>query len=154
MIIKDPMKENIGESLHQLLHSYRYQIRNAALEANISIPVTHIRALKCINKMPNCSAKSISEKLSLDKSQVTRVINELQADSLIEKDQDPENYRSQLLSLTNTGREQLLQVLMLEQSAVETMTRDLTDQQVADFIHITNIMISNSLSLPQRVQQD
>lgn len=141
------MKENIGESLHRLLHYYRHQVRSAALEANISMPVTHIRSLKCIKKINNCSAKDISGRLSLDKSQVTRVLKELLASRYIAKVRNPENHRSQLLSLTNSGHEQLSRIMKLEQIAVERMTRNLTDQQINDFIRISDTMINDSFSL-------
>ncbi|PYF84808.1 MULTISPECIES: MarR family winged helix-turn-helix transcriptional regulator [Marinomonas] len=148
------MKENIGESLHRLMHNYRHQIRAAALEADIAMPVTHIRSLKCIDKIHNCSAKDISDKLSLDKSQVTRVLKELLTKSYITKASNPENHRSQLLSLTDSGREQLSRIMMLEHTAVERMTRNLTDHQIEDFIRISNIMISDSLSLTECDKQN
>lgn len=148
------MKEKIGESLHRLLHYYRQQVRSAALEANIMMPVTHIRSLKCIKKINNCSAKDISDRLSLDKSQVTRVLKELLAGQYIEKVRNPENHRSQLLSLTDSGQEQLSRIMMLEQVAVERMTRNLTDQQINDFISISDTMISDCLPLSKCDKQN
>ncbi|MGO2356524.1 MAG: MarR family winged helix-turn-helix transcriptional regulator [Marinomonas foliarum] len=148
------MKENIGESVHRLLHIYRHQVRSAALEANVSMPVTHIRSLKCVNKINNCSAKDISDRLSLDKSQVTRVLKELLTSNYITKVRSPENHRSQLLSLTDLGHEQLSKITTLEQAAVERMTRNLTDQQINDFIRISDTMISDCVSLSKCDKQN
>jgi len=137
------MKDSIGESLHQLMHHYRHQLREAAVMSGISIPVSHIRSLKCINKIENCNAKDIADKLSLDKSQITRVLKELVSSGYVEKVRSPNNHRSQLLSLTNSGSELLAKITMLDKAAAESMTQNLTDQQIEDFIRISEKMVSN-----------
>ena len=142
------MKESIGESLHTLMHHYRHQLREAALKSGISIPVSHIRSLKCINKIENCSAKDIADRLSLDKSQITRVLKELVHSGYVEKIRSPDNHRSQLLSLTINGAELLAKVTMLDKAATENMTQNLTEQQIEDFIRISEIMVSNLDQIP------
>lgn len=137
------MKEKIGESLHRLIHSYRHQVRESLLSSGVSIPVTHLRSLKCIKKIANCSAKDISDRLALDKSQITRVLKELVGSGYVEKVRNPENHRSQLLSLTQAGDELLTELMTLDQSAVEKMTQNLTEQQINEFIHIAETMVSN-----------
>ena len=137
------MKENIGESLHKLMHHYRQQLREAAFKSGISIPVSHIRSLKCINKIEKCSAKDIADRLSLDKSQITRVLKELVQSGYVEKIRSPDNHRSQLLSLTMDGAELLTKITMLERTATENMTQNLTEQQIEDFTRISEIMVSN-----------
>ncbi|QUX91823.1 MarR family transcriptional regulator [Marinomonas sp. A3A] len=137
------MKEKIGESLHKLMHNYRHQMREAASTSGIAIPVSHIRSLKCIKNIKNCSAKDISDRLSLDKSQITRVLKELVGAGYVIKVRCPDNHRSQLLSLTQIGSELLEKLMMLDQLAVEKMTKYLTAQQIEDFIHISEIMVNN-----------
>ncbi|RBP84684.1 MarR family transcriptional regulator [Marinomonas rhizomae] len=137
------MKENIGESLHKLMHHYRHQVRETAAKSGILIPVSHIRSLKCINKITNCSAKDIADRLSLDKSQITRVLKELVSSGYVEKIRSPDNHRSQLLSLTKRGSELLTRITMLDRVAAQNMTQNLTDQQIEDFIHISEIMVNN-----------
>jgi DNA-binding MarR family transcriptional regulator len=137
------MKENIGESLHKLMHHYRHQLREAALKSGISIPVSHLRSLKCINKIEKCNAKDIADRLSLDKSQITRVLKELVQSGYVEKVRSPDNHRSQLLSLTKNGEELLAKITMLDRIAAENMTQNLTEQQIEDFSRISEIMVSN-----------
>jgi DNA-binding MarR family transcriptional regulator len=137
------MKETIGESLHKLMHHYRQQLREAALKSGISTPVSHIRYLKCINKIEQCNAKDIADRLSLDKSQITRVLKELVQSGYVEKVRSPDNHRSQLLSLTKSGEELLAKTTMLDRIAAENMTQNLTEQQIEDFSRISEIMASN-----------
>jgi DNA-binding MarR family transcriptional regulator len=142
------MKEKIAESLHKLMHNYRQHIREAAAKSAISIPVTHIRSLKCIRKIRHCSAKDIADKLSLDKSQITRVLKELVNLGYVVKVRDPNNHRSQLLNLTESGDALLDKLMMLDQSAVEKMTHNLTEQQIVDFIHLAEMMTNNAHPSP------
>lgn len=137
------MKEKIAESLHQLVHSYRHHMREEASRSGISIPVSHIRSLKCIHRIQNCHAKDIAERLSLDKSQITRVLKELVSLGYVKKVRNPDNHRSQLLSLTESGDALLNKLMALDQLAVEKMTRHLTEQQIVDFIYIAEMMTNN-----------
>lgn len=137
------MKETIAEALHQLIHGHRNQMRSLTTSSGISIPVNHIRSLKCIDKIPNCSARDIAHKLSLDKSQITRVLKDLVLEGYVEKNPDPNNHRSQLLTLTKHGETLLIKLTDLHHQSIEVMTAGLSDQQVADFINISETMISN-----------
>ncbi|NLQ16356.1 SIP domain-containing protein [Marinomonas sp. M1K-6] len=137
------MKESMGESLHKLMHSYRGKMREAAAQAGLSIPVSHIRSLKCIKNIKNCSARDIAERLSLDKSQVTRVLKELNCANYVKKIRSPDNHRSQLLSLTKTGDELLESLMILDQAAIKSMTQNLSEQQIENFIHIAQTMTNN-----------
>ncbi|MCW8355097.1 MarR family winged helix-turn-helix transcriptional regulator [Marinomonas pontica] len=137
------MNTLFGDSLHTLMHSYRNQLRESAVAAGISIPVSHIRTLKCISKIHNCSAKDIANKLSLDKSQVTRTLKELVNEGYVDKKRSPCNHRTQLLTLTQTGNELLNDLIALDQATVQNMTQNLSQQQIEDFIRIAETMVSN-----------
>ncbi|MBR7888478.1 MarR family transcriptional regulator [Marinomonas sp. A79] len=137
------MNTQLGESLHQLMHSYRNQLRIAALEAGIKLPICQIRSLKCINSIEHCNASDISNQLMLDKSQVARVLKELVNEGLISKAPCPTNHRSQRLNLTSKGEKTLLDIRTLDQHAAQTMTQNMTEKQINDFIALTSIMLSN-----------
>ncbi|WP_394179242.1 MarR family winged helix-turn-helix transcriptional regulator [Marinomonas posidonica] len=98
------MQHNISEALHGLMLSYRKALKYLATEGGISIPVTHIRALKCITNIENCSARDITQRLRLDKSQVARLVRDLLEQDYIEKDKHPTNNRCQVISLTAAGK--------------------------------------------------
>lgn len=137
------MKETIAEALHQLIHGYRNQMRSLSTNSGISIPVNHIRSLKCIDKIPNCNARDITQKLSLDKSQITRILKDLVLEDYVEKHPDPNNHRSQRLTLTKNGKALLIKLTDIQHQSIETMTTGLNDQQIVDFIKISETMISN-----------
>jgi DNA-binding MarR family transcriptional regulator len=137
------MRDAIAESLYKLIQSHRSKMKNTATESGISIPISHIRSLKCIKKISNCSASDIAQKLSLDKSQVTRILKELVAEGYVQKRPAPNNHRSQLLVLTEIGNTLLDKLMTLHQQTIEIMTTGLNDQQIIDFINIAETMTNN-----------
>ncbi|MBD5772082.1 MarR family winged helix-turn-helix transcriptional regulator [Marinomonas colpomeniae] len=137
------MKDSIAESLHKLTHQYRSKMKEAIDTSGVIISVSHIRTLKCIKHINSCTASDIANRISLDKSQVTRILKDLVSEKHVEKIRDPSNHRSQLLNLTNSGNELLIEITKLNTHVIQTMTTGLTDQEVKDFIHIANIMASN-----------
>lgn len=144
------MKDKIGESLHRLVHSYRSQVKDAAIKSGLSIPVSHIRSLKCIKNIENCSATDIASKLLMDKSQITRTLKELVNEGYVEKQTNPSNHRSQLLFLTDSGSALLTHLMTLEESTRNQMTAGLSSQQIDDFILIADTMRHNlQLSGPE-----
>jgi DNA-binding MarR family transcriptional regulator len=70
-------------------------------------------------------------------------LKELVQSGYVEKIRSPDNHRSQLLSLTMDGAELLTKITMLERTATENMTQNLTEQQIEDFTRISEIMVSN-----------
>jgi DNA-binding MarR family transcriptional regulator len=137
------MSDNTSEVLHTLISTYRSSIKQAVNQSGINLPVTHIRSLKCIKKIPDCSATDISHRLRLDKSQVTRIIKELFSEGYIEKKPHPSNHRSQTLLLTQLGEEIMNAIHEIDQEMKSKMLLGLTDEQVQGFTIIADIMINN-----------
>lgn len=137
------MPLSIGESLHRLIHCYKSEMKRSIAESNLSLHISHIRALKCIKRIPNCSAQSISKKMLLDKSQVTRILKELSNAGHIEKRPNPTNHRSQLLALTLSGQEALKQIEGFEHNTIAKMTAGLTERQTEEFSILADIMTGN-----------
>ena len=137
------MSDNISEVLHKLISTYRSSIKQAANLSGIDLPITYIRSLKCIKKIPNCSATDISHRLRLDKSQVTRIIQALLNEGYVEKVKHPSNHRSQTLLLTVMGEKVMDVIHDIDQEMNSKMSSGLTEAQVQDFIVIANIMINN-----------
>ncbi|ETX11663.1 hypothetical protein MUS1_09680 [Marinomonas ushuaiensis DSM 15871] len=137
------MENLIADSLHKLMHLHRSQMKATIETSGVTLSVSHIRALKCIKYINDCNASDIAHRLSLDKSQIARVLKELVNEKYVEKIRDPRNHRCQLLNLTNTGNELLIEITKLNTEIIENMTIGLTDKQIKDFIHTTQIMTTN-----------
>jgi len=137
------MTDNISEALHKLISSYRGAIKQMAGQRGIDLPITYIRTLKCIKKIPHCCATDISMRLRLDKSQVTRIIKALFNEGYVDKVKHPNNHRSQILLLTGSGKELMDLIAEIDQEVKNKMSIGLTNQQVQNFIVIADIMKNN-----------
>ncbi|MBJ7538183.1 MarR family winged helix-turn-helix transcriptional regulator [Marinomonas transparens] len=137
------MTDKLGEALHKLIHSYKGKMKQTAIESGIIVPFAHIRALKCIQHIEDCSATDISKRLGLDKSQVARIIKDLLNDHYIEKKQSPNNHRSQLLNLTEAGIEIMDRVQQVDKITRKKMSETLTTEQIENFISTAETMLKN-----------
>lgn len=134
----------LGDSLHRLMHAYKRQLRSGIQHHQISLPITHIRVLKAIYRIPEITAGSIAQRMSQDKAQITRVLNELVQLGLVEKTANSKDRRSHFLVATHTGVELLSRVDLLEEQAAAHMTANLSSAELASFVRIANIMIDNA----------
>ncbi|MEL0614429.1 MarR family winged helix-turn-helix transcriptional regulator [Marinomonas arenicola] len=137
------MPSNLDESLHRLIHCYKSQVKRTISDSHLDLHIGHIRALKCIRNIPKCSAQVISQRMNLDKSQVARIIKELLSKGHIEKHPNPDNHRSQLLLLTQSGQSVIDTMITLDSTTSAKMTHGLSEQEITDFKHYAEIMIRN-----------
>ena len=134
------MSSSLSDTLHRLVHAYKKQLRAEIGAQQLSLPVTHIRALKGVCRNPECTAQSIALRMQRDKAQITRVLNELQQTGLITKIDNPNDGRSQLLRPTAEGEAIMAQMNLIEQQTVAKMTQSLTPDEVDTFIRLANVM--------------
>ena len=133
----------MSETLHQLMHTYINLLHNGIKRQDLELSVTHIRTLKCVCYNPHSTAKSIAGRLELDKAQITRALNSLLADDLINKTNNPQDGRSQLLELTVKGKETMIKLNAAELWAKNQLTQALTTVELELFFRVSRAMIDN-----------
>lgn len=138
---------SLSDTLHRLMHAYKRQLRAGIHQHQISLPITHIRALKGIGRLPESTARSIAQRMNKDKAQITRVLNELMQYKLIEKADNPNDRRSQFLVPTAAGRQMLSKIDLLEEQAAANMTRNLSADELEAFVRIAGNMIESSTDI-------
>lgn len=129
-----------GESVHRLMHAYKHLLREGIREQQIELPVTHIRVLKSICRIPQCTAQSIAQRMQRDKAQITRALNDLIDAGLILKVDNPLDRRSQLLEPTSKGKTTMAKLDSAEEWAVKQLTRNLEADDLRLFLRASNIM--------------
>ncbi|WP_193164433.1 MarR family winged helix-turn-helix transcriptional regulator [Microbulbifer hainanensis] len=134
---------SISEALHRLMHAYKSAMRQAVADRQIDLPITHIRALKGVCSNPECTAHSIAKRMQRDKAQITRVLNDLLKEELIEKRDNPADRRSQLLYPTPKGRDIMRELRSMEQETAADMTRNLSQEEIDAFVRIAAAMAEN-----------
>lgn len=133
-----------SHALHRLMHAYKRQLRAGIQRHRISLPITHLRALKGICRVPGSNAQSIAQSMDADKAQITRVLGELKQSGLIDKSQNPVDRRSLLLVPTEAGKRTFAKIERVEKQAADRMTRGLSAAEIEAFVRIAESMIENA----------
>ncbi len=138
-----------GDALHRLLHAYKRAMRDAWHEAGIDLPGSHVRVMKVICHLSQCGAHDIVERMRRDKSQITRVVQDLCSAGLVRRHPDPQDGRRQILIPTAAGRRLRKRIHDAEQNAGKRMMRGLPAASVAEFVRLAETMAAN-LDAPEK----
>lgn len=132
-----------GDTLHRLLHAYKRAMRDAYLAAGIDLPHSHVRVMKAVCHLPQCTAHAIAGRMQRDKAQITRAVQELCAAKLVSRRPDPEDGRRQILTPTAAGRRLRKRITDAERDAGARMVRGLPAASVAEFVRLAEAMAAN-----------
>lgn len=121
------------DTIFHLTHVLKRQMHIHIESLEWDVAPMHMRVIKIIDKKPQCTAVDIVNFLHRDKAQVTRLIKTLIDLELVEKAPNPEDKRSQLLLVTDKGKAGLNQLKEVETKVIESMTRGLSEQELAQF---------------------
>lgn len=136
-------QRHLLDSIQQLTHAYKAGMRRLIQAEGIELSITHIRAMKGIAHMPQCTAQALAQRMQRDKAQITRALNDLLEQGLISKLGNPQDRRSHWLALSPAGEALMQRLLELETRAAHRMSEGLSDEQVASFIRLAQHMGHN-----------
>lgn len=130
-------------SMFRLMRSFKSCL-SAELEAEgLSIAPMHMKTLKMIAAMDECTAQRIAQSINRDKAQVNRVVQELVAQGMIERKQNPADKRSQLLHLSDKGEVALKSMNAVENRVLCRMTNGINIESQQTFITLAEQLRSN-----------
>ncbi len=135
--------ESISDIVFNIVHSYRLAMRSTLKANEIGLNAMHVRCLSFINKSETCTANDIVNHFSRDKAQIARLIKEMIGNKWLTKTANPEDKRSQLLSLTAEGKD-LAKLIAETQSKVhQKMQENLTSEELEEFKRIAGLISAN-----------
>ncbi|WP_028865903.1 MarR family winged helix-turn-helix transcriptional regulator [Psychromonas aquimarina] len=137
------MNNSTGKYLFTLIQSYRSEMRSAIDAKSLNINAMHVQCLRFIAETPSCTANSIVQGLTRDKSQISILIKDMVKKGWIEKTANIADKRSQLLVLTAAGRELIDKVRQEEAAVSKRMQQGLSEQELAVFQNVVQTMIKN-----------
>ena len=134
---------HLMESMFRLVRSFKSRLA-AELEAEgLSVAPTHMKILKMIAPMEECTAQRIAQAVHRDKAQVNRVIQELVAQEMIERKPNPADKRSQLLQLSDKGEVALQAMNAVETRVLSRMTHGIEIENQQTFITLAEQLRRN-----------
>jgi DNA-binding MarR family transcriptional regulator len=81
-----------------------------AMRSNLTLRMPDYVVLAVLNEFGPCDQRSITERLRFDKSDVTKILNTLEAQGLIERKEDKLDGRRHFVDLTPKGKKQVEQI--------------------------------------------
>lgn len=98
------------ETIQREMTSFARRARASAGRLHPELSLVSYTLLGHLEESGGCRATDLAEHYALDKSTVSRQVGALERADLIERRQDPEDHRVQVLQLTDAGRRILAQV--------------------------------------------
>lgn len=138
-----PMHISLANTLFALMQNYRVTIREAINAGELGLNAMHVRCFHIIATTTQCTANDIVNQTQRDKAQIARLVKELIALKLINKDASEHDKRCFILSFTSEGRSLYDKLLAAEQQVNAQMCKNLNPQQINDFLHTAQQMIKN-----------
>lgn len=115
MNVKLPVRfeDSFGYLVHHLLYAFRQGINRELESAGYSITQEELGVLVVLNQSDGQTQSRLSEKLAKDKAVITRLLNRLVKQGLVERRHDPEDRRVVRAYLTGAGMQASQHVLPL-----------------------------------------
>ncbi|WP_191600872.1 MarR family winged helix-turn-helix transcriptional regulator [Marinomonas algicola] len=131
------------EATFHLAHAIKQQLSHQLESQDLGIASMHVRVLKVIGKSNASTAKEIAELFKRDKAQITRLINQLIDQGIVQRKPNPDDKRSQLLELTSSGQalQEILRTLSDEMES--KMTQGIEAEDLATFTKVAQNMTKN-----------
>ena len=103
----------------------------------------HFLIIRGIHTMDECTPNALSNYFKKDKAQITRLLKPLLKQGLVQKVTNPNDKRSQYLTLTDKGVERFNVLQVSDVETLEAMREGVSDDELAQFLLIGAKMAEN-----------
>lgn len=116
---------------------------------NSSFSLTEARILLEISRMDRCTAYELGNRLSVDRSYMSRILKRFERDGLIYREKSEHDKRIHFISLTGKGTAEMEKLDGASDEQVSSMLRSLTDEEVSrilEAMHLIRLKLSDEVS--------
>ena len=121
------------EGVSRLLHGFKSLLSREFQELGIDFAPTQMKVLRLVAHNEPCTSQELAGIIGRDKAQVTRLLQEMLNKGVIERAANPNDKRSQLLSVTETGTAALQVMEQAEQKVLAQLSQGLEPGEIAQF---------------------
>lgn len=126
----------VFETLHQLLHLFRREMRQKLEQSNSELTFGELRILSLIGRYPQCTPSTLVEHSRTDKAQIARTISGLHKLGLIKRRQSETDRRMHLLSLSAQGNK-IYQALNNDRAQIAArLLQHCDERQLAELLNL------------------
>lgn len=137
----------VSDTILSLVHSYKLAMRSSLRANEIGLNAMHVQCLPYINRSEGCTANDLVTFFMRDKAQIARLVKEMIANNWITKTANPADKRSQLLALTEEGRELVVMISDAQQKVQSSMQENLSIEELNAFTRTADIISQNLRNL-------
>jgi MarR family transcriptional regulator, temperature-dependent positive regulator of motility len=144
---KLPTKPDVLSSLSRYTGSLvrRAQQRHVAIwlsEVSTEITSVQFAALAVLQQTPGINQRQLGDELDLDRSTIADLVARMVRNGLIERSDDPDDRRSNVLSLTAAGKKQFATLRPRVDDLERILSAALTLQESAELRRLLSVMLS------------
>ncbi|WP_455584687.1 MarR family winged helix-turn-helix transcriptional regulator [Bacteroides sp.] len=143
MANSEPSRELMLQMLHTRM-AFRQTIQRVLKADNIDMTFEMLQIMHCLWKKQGVSQQTLAEQTAKDKACLTNLINNLEKKGWVIRQEDPEDKRSRLVYLTQSGEQLAQSVNPLLQGIYEEIEKNIHWKQIqsclANLNKITDIL--------------
>jgi DNA-binding MarR family transcriptional regulator len=132
-VVNQPVEHRSGALLEHLAR--RMRVRSEAVLAPLGLRPRHLVALTVLRHRGDCTQQSLAATLEMDGTNIVGLLNELEAENLIQRRRSPEDRRRHVVELTAAGAKRLAEAESAL-AAVEDEVLGALDQSQRETLHI------------------
>ena len=123
--------------LEKAIKAYRQHAQSQLREAGFDITVDQWLILKVLSDNPDATQNELAEMVFKDKASITRILDILVVNGLLEREIDGENRRRSRLTITRKGNNLLAKVMPVVLKYRRTALKDITE---ADLLRAEKVL--------------
>lgn len=127
--VREILGERMGFLFAKLHHKWGSATVEALRDAGLGLSGLHMGALATIERAGPMSQQSLGEYLKKDRTSIVAIVDDLQAEGLVERHRNPEDRRAYALEVTAKGREWVRKAGPLLAETDERLLADLSAEE-------------------------
>jgi|GEM_PF-1293459 len=135
------------QTIHQAIFPLSYDLQMRMEPKLGGLPAKpskmQIRTMRMIKVMGQSTLLDVSNTLKRDKSQIKRLVDELDELGLVKREPNPNDKRSKLLLLTQLGHDFFEYVEKVEMTFSEQLTQGIDEEDLETFFKVSNLLLAN-----------
>ena len=139
------MKNNgsIHSLLFDLIFLIQIEMKKVVKNADTNLSLIEILILRTLVEHGEITQQQLAQKLSKDKAQITRLIQGLVKKQLINKQRNPDDKRSFVVSAKLSVKQKMIGFIEHERSIVQTMLEGASEKEMKNMEGLLKLMKNN-----------
>lgn len=136
-------ESELQNTIVQIVGSFKRSMSQAMKQQGWDLSPLHFLIIRSIHLIEGCTPNTLSNYLKKDKAQITRLLNPLLKQGIVQKIANPNDKRSQYLTLTDKGLEWYTVLQASDLETLAAMRKGISDEELAQFLLIGEKMAGN-----------